>query len=162
MRHSLGQTNMASQKPADIATVAQDRLKILLARVPRFSIAHNTYRSITFTCFPRLPAELRQKVWGYAACHERIIKLNYKFPSNQDWKFGIEDNKVEDSQRLLQFLQFALNRERRLCDSIPWFLSPMYVYYTYTRFNSQCHILIFLLALPENSNIHLRCRRKNT
>jgi len=99
MRHSLGQTNMASQKPADIATVAQDRLKILLARVPRFSIAHNTYRSITFTCFPRLPAELRQKVWGYAACHERIIKLNYKFPSNQDWKFGIEDNKVEGQSK---------------------------------------------------------------
>jgi hypothetical protein len=146
---------MAFQKTEGIPAVAQNRLKILLARLPELSIAPNKDQIITFTGFPKLPIELRQKIWRHAACHERIIKLNYKFGSNHDWKFGVEDNKVEGQSKAPAVLAVCSESRKealRCYTLVP--VTHVRILQSY-RSASQCHILMLLLALPENSKIHV-------
>ncbi|KAH8790336.1 hypothetical protein F5882DRAFT_491738 [Hyaloscypha sp. PMI_1271] len=49
------------------------RLKQLLSSLPRLQVRSLTLD--TFTCFPRLPKEIRNKIWALAALEPRVIPL---------------------------------------------------------------------------------------
>ncbi|KAH7311053.1 hypothetical protein BKA65DRAFT_484842 [Rhexocercosporidium sp. MPI-PUGE-AT-0058] len=74
------------------------RVKALLAALPPLTIPDSPVHLYDFTLFPKLPANLRQHIWSFAASESRyikIIELDRRLPpSYQNW-----DSRVAGQQK---------------------------------------------------------------
>ncbi|PVH70508.1 hypothetical protein DL98DRAFT_540777 [Cadophora sp. DSE1049] len=60
------------------------RLKSLMTQLSKLDLHHGTPILKKFTLFPKLPLELRLKIWGFAANVERIVSLSFTL-DGQAW-----------------------------------------------------------------------------
>lgn len=89
------------------------RIKDLLNDLPRLEVLHspdleNHVRCTTFPHFPKLPKELRDKVWSLASYHPRQVKLFLHYGTRES---SDEVAKVPGQTRIPSLLQ--VNRESR-------------------------------------------------
>ncbi|KAE9365524.1 hypothetical protein N431DRAFT_496594 [Stipitochalara longipes BDJ] len=62
------------------------RMRDLLEQLPKLAV-NNLFLSPTFTCFPKLPIELRNKVWKQACFEQRTIIITIDTDSNYNRTF---------------------------------------------------------------------------
>jgi 2EXR family len=83
---------MASLRPS----LPENHLRIrgLLSKIPKLTVAGFPEDLQTFTLFPELPSELRVKIWGFACYHQRTLLLSntWQRPIGAEHRESIENN----------------------------------------------------------------------
>jgi hypothetical protein len=69
----------------------------------------------TFTLFPKLPPELRNMVWRFAASEPRVVKIFSERPNPKDWTSTIADHQIySDSRQHIPPILQATSESRRV------------------------------------------------
>jgi hypothetical protein len=59
------------------------RTKALLSQLPKLALADSSSTLEKFTCFPRLPNELGNTIWAYAAYEPRFVRIEHPFDEHR-------------------------------------------------------------------------------